>query len=140
MPTGDALREVMDTYKSMGFNGAIGSIDCTHILLNKCPKEFVNICTGKEKKPTLAFQVVVSHDRRALMVSDAFFGSYNDKQIIKAVEETLKMITGEYDNITYTLYDKDGRNVYCKGAYLIADTGFLQIGCLVDPSRKSLHN
>ena len=95
MPTGSELRDVMNTYKAMGFNGAIGSIDCTHVLLNKCPKEYANICTGKEKKPTLAFQVVVSHDRQVLMVSDAFFGSYNDKMIVKNVKETLKMINGK---------------------------------------------
>lgn len=49
VPTGNELREVINTYISMEFNGAIGSIGCTHILLNKYPKEYdVNICTGKE--------------------------------------------------------------------------------------------
>ena len=106
-------------------------------MLNKCPKEYANICTDKEKKPTLAFQVVVSHDRQVLMVSDAFFGSYNDKMIVKNVKETLEMINGKYENVTFTLYDENGQPIYCRGAYLIADAGFLQIACLVDPTRDS---
>ncbi len=139
MPTGSELRDVMNTYKAMGFNGAIGSIDCTHVLLlNKCPNEYANICTGKEKKPTLTFQFVVSHDRQVLMmVSDAFFGSNNDKMIVKNVKETLEMINGKYEIVTYALYDEHGQPIYCRGAYLIAYAGFLQIACIVDPTRDS---
>jgi hypothetical protein len=38
MPTGDKMKEVMNTYKLLGFNGCVGSMDCTHIYWNKCPK------------------------------------------------------------------------------------------------------
>ncbi len=47
MPTGDKLTQCMNTYKLLGFNGCVGSIDCTHIYWSKCPKELVNFCIGK---------------------------------------------------------------------------------------------
>ena len=40
---------------------------------------FFNI--GKESKPTLAFQVVVSHSKKFMHVSEHFYGTMNDKQI-----------------------------------------------------------
>ena len=57
--------------------------------------------------------------------------------IVKNVKETLEMINGKYENVTFTLYDENGQPIYCRGAYLIADAGFLQIACLVDPTRDS---
>lgn len=48
-PTGEKLEEVMDTYARLGFPGAVGSVDCTHIYWGKCPVGLTNLCTGKEK-------------------------------------------------------------------------------------------
>lgn len=59
VPTGRGLVEVMRDYKLLGFNGAWGSIDVTHVFWNKCPEEFKHFCTGKEGKTTLAFLAVV---------------------------------------------------------------------------------
>ena len=39
------------------------------------------LCIGKEKRPTLAFQRIVDHDKRVMCVSKAFFGAANDKTI-----------------------------------------------------------
>lgn len=36
-PTGNHLKTVMDTYARLGFPGAVGSVDCTHVAWNKCP-------------------------------------------------------------------------------------------------------
>ncbi len=82
-PTGDKLRECMNTYKLLGFNGCVGSFDCTHIYWNKCPKELVNYCVGKEKKPTVSFQCVVDHNRRVQMCSLPYCRATSDKLIFK---------------------------------------------------------
>ena len=126
----------MATYKMMGFNGAIGSIDCTHVKWSKCPTAKQNLCIGKEKYATVSFQCVVDHDKRVRLVSKVFWGAANDKEIVRNVPETFDIINGKYENVTYTLYDENGREVYVKGAYLIADGGFLKIGVFMDPSHQ----
>jgi hypothetical protein len=137
MPEGEELQKVMDVYKLLGFNGCFGSIDCTHLWWNKCPSYWQNYCIGKEGYPTLAFLVVVDHNRRAMIVSRAFFGAANDKLIVKACEETKAIIEGAMEHILFHLYDGDGNLVKVQGGYLIADGGFLRIGCMMDPGHGS---
>lgn len=132
-PTGEELITVMQGYKQMGFNGAVGSIDCTHVVWNKCPASVTNLTTGKEKCPTIVFQCIVDHDKRIMSCSNAFYGTANDKQIVKEVPDTLSIINGSLNDITYTLYNEDGSYVYCKGAFLISDGGFLELPCFIDP-------
>jgi hypothetical protein len=134
IPQGEELRAVMEVYKIMGFNGCFGSIDCTHIHWNKCKKQWQNFCIGKEGYPTLSFLVVVDHNRRAMVVSDAFFGACNDKMIVKNVEETKALMSGSMEHIPYLLYDAQGQLIKVQGAYLIADAGFLRVGCMIDPT------
>ncbi len=38
VPNGqEGLQDLMNTYKMLGFNGEIGSIDGTHVKWSKCP-------------------------------------------------------------------------------------------------------
>ena len=57
-PEGDELNDFVKQYECMGMPNACGSMDVTHVYLKKCPVELKNLCTGKEKRPTLAFQCV----------------------------------------------------------------------------------
>ena len=72
VPQGEALDAVEAVYRRMGFPGCVGSMDCTHVFWDKCPKLLKHKCTGKEKFPTGAFQVVVDHARRIHHVSAPF--------------------------------------------------------------------
>ena len=36
-PEGDDLLRSMETYRVLGMPGAIGSVDCTHVRLQRCP-------------------------------------------------------------------------------------------------------
>jgi hypothetical protein len=56
---GVELEKVMNVYRKMGFPGAVGSVDATHIRWHMCPVEFVHAATGKEKYPSVAFQVCI---------------------------------------------------------------------------------
>jgi hypothetical protein len=80
-PVGADLANIMETYRLLGLPGCIGSMDVTHVPLLRCPKDARHLCTGKEKYPTLAFQVVVDHNRRITNVSRSFFGACSDKMI-----------------------------------------------------------
>jgi hypothetical protein len=54
-PDGLELKKIMETFARVGFPGATGSMDVTHIRWYACPKEEFNLCKGKYPYPTLAF-------------------------------------------------------------------------------------
>jgi hypothetical protein len=78
-PEGDDLLRTMETYRVLGMPGAIGSVDCTHVRLQRCSKTLRWLCTGKESYPS--FLVVADLFRRVLYVGDACFGASSDKTI-----------------------------------------------------------
>ena len=41
---GDELERVLEVYKRLGFPGACGSMDCTHVKWNRCPVNLSNAC------------------------------------------------------------------------------------------------
>ena len=73
-PTGAELDKVMHSYAELGLPGAVGSMDCTHIEWMMCPKAEKFAAKGKEGYPTLAFQVLVDHNKRVLSCSQHFLG------------------------------------------------------------------
>jgi len=46
-PVGEDLQKVMDMYANMGFPGARGSMDCTHVVWWQCPAHLQNLCKRK---------------------------------------------------------------------------------------------
>ena len=101
---------------------------------------YCNIITcslGKEKKPTLAFQVVVSHTRKFMHVSEYFYGTWNDKQITVNDTYPMEVFGGElFRDLRYVLYTKDGVPVTYQGAWLAVDGGYQKAACFIDP----MHN
>jgi hypothetical protein len=108
----------------LGFPGALGSADCTHVRLGKCPEGLRWLCNGKEGFPTLSFFVIVDHNRRVQYVGSAHYGACNDITISKNDPMITSIREGKLRNIEYVLYNKDGVPTLCKGAYLITDNGF----------------
>ena len=54
-------------------------MDGVHVKFPACPAEMSASCTGKEKVPTVGWNVTVSHTMRILYVGDAQLGAANDK-------------------------------------------------------------
>jgi hypothetical protein len=75
--------KVAKIYSLLGMPGAVGSTDCTHIALGKCPTSMKNSCTGKEGFPTLSFSMTCDHTRKIMACSGGFPGSYNDMTIAR---------------------------------------------------------
>ena len=49
MPLDDATyRKVVGEYTARGFPGCVGSVDCVHIGLDRCPVQYTNMYNGKE--------------------------------------------------------------------------------------------
>jgi hypothetical protein len=138
VPEGNALKKVMEVYARMGLPGAMGSCDCTHVYWDCCPGRLYNYCYGKEKKPTLAFEVVVDHSRRIHSVSRHFFGAANDKQIVANDPYPAAVMRGDYRNIQYDLYDSEGNVHRCGGGYLIVDGGYPKCAGLIDPMSERM--
>mmetsp|Transcript_31718 Transcript_31718/g.43515 ORF Transcript_31718/g.43515 Transcript_31718/m.43515 type:complete len:434 (-) Transcript_31718:776-2077(-) len=135
VPQGSELDAVEAVYRKMGFPGCVGSMDCTHVFWDKCPNELRHKCFGKEKSPTLAFQVVVDHARRIHHVSDPFYGATNDITITyndTYPMQLLKCLT--HQDRTFQTYNRLGLITLWCGAYLLVDGGYPKCFSLVDPS------
>lgn len=128
LPTGEYLTKVMEQYHRIGFPGAIGSTDVTHIYWGMCPYNQARMYTGKEGKPTIAYQVTVDHSGRVLAVTPGFTGATNDKTIIRFDKAVTRIRTDPiYTEQTYKLYAKDGEEFEEKGCYLLVDNGYHKV-------------
>ena len=59
--TVEEFAEIEVAYASIGIPGACGSMNVVHIALGSCPHGLINVCTGKEGYPTLAYTVICDH-------------------------------------------------------------------------------
>ena len=75
----DDLRHIVGLYELIGVSECMGSVDCVHLVWDKCPAGLLAQCRGKEKFPTLVFEVVSNHSKQILHVSNFYHGATNDK-------------------------------------------------------------
>ena len=127
------MKQSIEIYTRLGLPGAVFSMDCTHVYLDKCPIEFSNICTGKEGKPILAFQLAVDHFRRIYHCSTGFYGSFNDKTITHNDPFVQAVINGLLKDIEYILIDSNGVPFRCKGGFIIVDGGYFEMPIFMNP-------
>ncbi|CAM9763923.1 unnamed protein product, partial [Hapterophycus canaliculatus] len=126
----------MEEYDHLGFTGAIGSTDVTHVKWACCPHSWARQFSGKEGFATIAYQATVDHSGRVLAVTKGFGGSMNDKTIIRydsAVAQIRRDPT--YRDKAYTLFDEDGKAFERKGNYCIVDNGYNKWEILIPPSK-----
>lgn len=128
LPTGEYLDHVMDQYHKLGFTGAMGSTDVTHVRWGMCPYTLARSYTGKEGFPTIAYQTTVDHSGRILAVTEGFTGATNDKTIIR-YDAAVTMIRQDpaYRNRVFRLWNADGTWTEVKGCYLLVDNGYHQV-------------
>ena len=131
--------EIMCDYKTMGFPGVMGSIDATHVKLNRCPDNYRQDSTGKEHFPTRVFQVCVSFNRRILHSTSGNFGSWNDKTISKydpLLIALSKDTVGQ--DIKWNLKKSNGTiKPMVGGLHLICDGGYPSWPFLIAPKVPS---
>jgi hypothetical protein len=116
---------VESCYAKLGLPGCIGSIDCVHIGWDMCPAGYQADCTGKEGYATLAFEVLVSHTRKIMAVTQSFFGTWNDKTIVRYDDQVSKLRSVPfYTEYKWNLRDSQGNNHEHRGLYIICDGGY----------------
>ena len=139
--TDEEIRHVMGMYERSGCPGCIGSVDCVHIVWDKCNAGMRSLCCGKEKVPTLVFEVVCSHTKRILHVSKWFGGTVSDKTIAK-IDPAMSTVKQKYKDCTWTtLYkDEDGneKEKEHKGYYYICDGGYHLWETLIPPYKHQI--
>jgi hypothetical protein len=133
MPEGEEREKIMDVFARVGFPGACGSMDVTHVRWYRCPRDQFNNCKGKYPFTTLATQAVVDHNRRILFLSDLYDGRENDKTITMDDEYTYNILHGSLNEVQFKMYDADGVEKLFSGGYLIVDGGYMKLPCLIDP-------
>lgn len=143
-PQGEELQQSMQVYERLGLPGCVGSLDGTKIYWDKCPSESANLCSGKEKSPTLGFQCIVNHTRQIYHISPYFVGSatditmsYWDPVTIELLNGNLEALSDNLSNYTFKTYDFDGKVITWKGVYCITDRGYLKRSVFVDPAIES---
>jgi len=124
-PEGEELEQVVREFQMMGFPGAVGSMDATHVHWRRCPSGATNLHTGKESFPTRVFNVAVTHHGQVFAVSDSQPGARNDKTIVRFDTFVNKMrFDGLYKDLEFILHDKEGTPHVHRGGYLISDNGY----------------
>ena len=130
---------MINFYGILGLPGCIGSIDCVHIGWDCCPAGNRSDAAGAKGHPTLSFEVIVSHTRRILGVSRAFWGTWNDKTIVR-YDETVKTIkqVDTYTRYQWRTYASDGSTIVHIGLYLICDGGYHKWLELIPPYKHQI--
>ncbi|CAB1110826.1 unnamed protein product [Ectocarpus sp. CCAP 1310/34] len=129
--------EIMGIFHQLGYTGACGSTDVTHIDWNMCPFTLGRSFTGKEGFPTIAYEVTVDHAGRALAVTNGFTGATNDKTIIRYDSGVNKIRTeSQYTEREYKLRKANGTERTRRGCFLIVDNGYPEVSrcCFDEPS------
>ena len=132
------LQRDMEVYRRLGCPGAMGSKDGVHLMWGRCPSLQTALHkNGKEKVPTLAFNVTVNHAKRIIDTTGSTPGTRNDiarekfNRFAQALEEgSLQLEDGT--RIAEETFRVRLPNCAAgepsweelKGPYLIADGGF----------------
>ena len=138
--TEQELRHVMGYYERKGAPGCTGSVDCVHVVWDGCPAGLLSSCKGKEKVPTLVFQVVASHTRKILAVSNVFYGCFNDKSISRR-DLAIVVVRDKntfLDSHIWTCYNIRGDVKENKGLYFICDGGYHAWPCMIPPYKHQV--
>jgi hypothetical protein len=129
---------VMKPYSLVGFPGAVGCTDVVHVWWDKCPTSLVNLYTGKEGYPTIAYEMTCSHDGKILYCTPGFYGSQNDKSIIRFDGLISKLRGGVYKNVKWKAYDENENVVEMKDPYVLVDGGYHRWRHTISASRLNV--
>ena len=132
--TDEELQTVLRHYTAVGFPGAVGSTDVTHIPWDKTPCQQARYYTGKEGFNTIAYEVTVDHRMRIEAVTQGFHGAVNDKTIVRYDGFVQRVRTEpKYTGVRYKVRvntgsaDDQASYKEISGAYLIVDGGYHKV-------------
>ena len=83
-------------------------MDGVQLYWDACPYRLRTTFTGKEKRPTVGFNVTVDHDCKFLYVGDLFAGRFNDKTKVRYDRYVAKLRKGEFKDVKFKYIDEHG--------------------------------
>jgi hypothetical protein len=132
-------------FEIAGLPGAIGSMDATHIVLEKVSFKirqshlgFKHTCTAR------TYNIVVNHRRRILGTTDGHPARWNDKSIVRFDKIAMGLRNGTLlsDDFEFDLYDYDTNGniikVKYKGPWLIVDNGYHNWSTTIPPFKSTI--
>jgi hypothetical protein len=122
------INHVERLFRACGHPGAIGSIDCVHIGWHKCRYTLKVQCTntgaGDSKgKPSLLFQVVVSHTTKIQSISRMHWVATTDSTVYKFDAAVHDLMAGIYATRTFNMWKDQDTKITAIGLYYISDGG-----------------
>jgi hypothetical protein len=139
----EALSLDRNDYAIAGFPGAVGSLDATHIVTEKCGmSSYIQHKGFKMSATTRAYNITVNHRRYITSTTTGAPGSWNDKSIIRFDELAMGMRDGDCDNVlSFELYEKTDNGDIVKqkhkGGWFITDNGYHHWPIFIPPYKRN---
>jgi len=122
----EELKKVHLDYALIGFPGCVGSKDGVHIGWDKCLAGLLNEYKGKEKYPSIGYQVICSNHKFIMFASNGFPGARNNAMAVKYIESVKQLCDGKehfLSQFEFKVLTSDMENKVMQGCYLICDGG-----------------
>jgi hypothetical protein len=140
--TNEEANNVMHEMKQAGLNGAVGSTDATHVVIEKCSHRLANNHLGGKMKHTArTYNMTVNHRRRILSTTTGHPSRWNDKTLIRFDKFVTGMKEGtKLEDVEFDLFEeKDSKivKIKYKGVWVIVDNGYLKWSVTIPPFKKT---
>jgi hypothetical protein len=129
----------MREFEEAGFPGCVGSLDVTHITMDRCEYNLKNNHLGPKSSLTArTYNICVNHRRRILHSTPGGPARWNDQTMVR-FDPFITQIRDEsnlQDNAFELLARGRGGEVITvtyKGVYVIVDNGYLNWSCTIPP-------
>ena len=141
----EEAKKHMQEFKDAGFNGCLGSMDATHVKMDRCSNLMQLAHKGyKMPFPARTYNTTVNHRRRILSTTRGHPARWNDKTLIRYDDFATALNDGTImsDNI-FELQQFSSDNavetVKYRGAWLLVDNGYLGWSCTIPPFKMTLN-
>ena len=119
------MKHNVEEYALLGIPGCVTSTDGVHVGWTNCPHQWRHFFTGKEKIPTLAYNVCVNHSRFIHAVTCGHPGARNDKAISELGDFLLEIRNDpKYTKYKFQLINKLDEWMDELGLWVLADGGY----------------
>ena len=126
-----------------GLPGAIGSMDATHVILERVASSRRQSHLAHKLHATArSYNLVVNHRRRILGTTNGHPARWNDKTIVRFDNIAMGLRNGSLlDDFVFELYEYDSNDVIIKkkykGPWLIVDNGYHQWSVTIPPFKNT---
>jgi hypothetical protein len=124
IPTAEDLINISRLHKEAHkFDGMFGSLDCMHVVWNKCPVAWQGSFKGAKGKPTVVLEAIADYHLWFWHAAFGYCGSMNDKTILDLSPFLKSLVDGSFiakekeaKTVPFTIGEKE-----CQLMYVLVD-------------------